>query len=212
MAITLNVTKRSDSDTAEALRAAGLLPAVVYGPKQEPLSLSLNARDFELLRQEAGESTIINLHGLDEEIEVLIQDVDFDAGKGGVSHIDFYAIERGKELTTNVPLEFEGEAPVEKTGASVNKILHEVDVTCRPSALPGHITVDLSGITTEADQIKVSDLVLPEGVKVENEADAVVVSVSAAREEEPEEAEALDMESIEVEQKGKEEGTEEAAD
>ena len=212
MATTLNVTKRGDSDSATVLRSAGSLPAVVYGPKQDPINLSVNARDFEVLRREAGESTIINLQGLDEEIEVLIQDVDFDAGKGGVSHIDFYAIERGKELTTNVPLEFTGEAPVEKTGATVNKVLHEVDVTCRPSALPEHISVDLSVIESESDQVKVSDLVLPEGVKVENDPESVVVSVSAAREEEPEESEAPDMDSIEVEQKGKEGDGEAAAE
>ena len=131
--------------------------------------------------------------GVGDPIEVLIQDVAFDAGKGGVIHADLYAIERGKELTTDVPLQFVGEAPIEKTGATVNKVLHEVEVTCRPSALPSHIDVDISGLADVEAQIHVRDLTLPTGVKIETDPETVVATVSEARaaEPEPETAEAV---------------------
>ena len=133
MTTTLTVTQRTKD--AGALRAEGMIPAVVYGPKQEPVSIELEKFTFDKLFAEAGESTIITLQGLDEEIEVLVQDVSFNAERGGVAHVDFYAIERGKELTTNVALEFVGEAPVEKTGAMVIKAITEVVVTCRPKCV-----------------------------------------------------------------------------
>lgn len=214
MTITLSVEKRGEGgQSADALRKAGKLPAVVYGPKQEAIALSMDARAFSKVLQEAGESTIVNLEGLDEATEVLIQDVSFNAARGGVDHVDFYAIERGKELTTNVPLEFIGEAPVEKTGATVNKILHEVEVTCRPSKLPSNIEIDLSVLDSEESSIAVSDIPAIEDVKIDTDPEAVIANVSAAREEEPEEvAEAPDMDAIEVEQKGKEEGGEEPAE
>ncbi len=208
MTIKLEVQKRDAA--AETLRAQGKVPAVVYGPKQESVAIAVDKQQFTKTLNEAGESTIITLTGLDEEIEVLVQDVAFNAARGGVEHADFYAIERGKELTTNVALEFVGEAPIEKTGATITKVLQDIEITCRPSALPSHIEVDLSVLDSEDAQIHVSDLHIPEGVTVNTDADAVVASVSAARTEEESETEAVDMDAVEVEAKGKEDTTEEA--
>lgn len=204
MTITLTVEKRAESGaSATALRKAGKLPAVVYGPKQEATPLAIDGRAFGKVLEEAGESTIVSLEGLGEETEVLIHDVSFNPARGGVDHVDFYAIERGKELTTNVPIEYVGEAPVEKSGATANKVLHEIEVTCRPSKLPSSIEVDLSALVEEDSAILVKDLTIPEDVKIDLDPEDVVVNVSAAREEEPEEeVEAPDMDAIEVEQKG----------
>ncbi|MFT5849205.1 MAG: large subunit ribosomal protein L25 [Patiriisocius sp.] len=210
MSVKLEVTKREES--AEALRAAGKLPAVVYGPKQEPVSITIDRVEFEKTLQTAGESTIISLVGLKEDIEVLVHDVAFNGEKGGVEHVDFYAIERGKELTTNVSLEFVGEAPVEKSGAMVTKVLHEIEVTCRPGVLPSHIDVDVTVLTEDSSHIQIKDLVIPEGVTLSADPEDMVASVQAAREEEAEApVEAVDMDAVVVEEKGKGEVEEEAA-
>lgn len=207
MTTTLSVQKRSAKP--DAARAAGNLPAVVYGPKQESIAIECAQRDFEQIFATAGESTIITLTGLDEELEVLVHDVAFNPERGGYQHVDFYAIERGKELTTNVALSFVGEAPVEKSGAMVNKALQEITVTCRPSVLPAEIEVDLSVFVDESVTVTVADLNVPEGVTVNTDAEAAVASVAAAREEEPETVEGgdgVDMDAVEVEAKGKEDG------
>ncbi|MEZ4200341.1 MAG: 50S ribosomal protein L25 [Candidatus Paceibacterota bacterium] len=195
MTISLEVTKREGKATAEQI------PAVVYGPKQEAVALALDKRTFEKTLSEAGESTIINLEGLGEVVEVLVHDVAFDPVKGGVQHVDFYAIERGKELTTHVSLEFIGEAPAEKSGGVLTKALHEVEVTCRPSALPKHIEVDLSVLTEIDSAIRISDLSVPEGVTIGNDAEETVAVMSEAKEESEEPVEAVDMDAIEVEGK-----------
>lgn len=204
MTFNLAVTKREKNTAAE-----GCVPAVVYGPKQESISLNVDVKTFNNVLKEAGESSIIVLDGLDEPVEVLIHDMAFNPVKGGVQHIDFYAIERGKELTTNVPLEYVNEAPaVEDKDGVLNKVLYEVEVTCRPSVLPHHIEVDLSGLTELDTPISVSDLKLPEGVKVENDPEDVVAIVSAVVEEPEEEPEEVDMDAVEVEEKGKAEDVE----
>ncbi len=209
MTTKLEVKKREGG--AASLRTAGTIPGVVYGPKQEPISIAVNKIVFEKTLQSAGESTIINLEGLGDELEVLIHDVSFNAEKGGVEHVDFYAIERGKELTTNIALEFVGEAPVEKTGATVTKVLQEIEVTCRPSALPSHIEVDISTLDSEDAQILVKDLKVSDDVKLSLGDDAVVAAVSAARADEPDEApEAIDMDAVETGEKSPEEQTQEA--
>lgn len=202
MTTKLDVTKRVGS--VQSISAEGNIPGVVYGPKQEPISIGLDKTVFEKMLHVAGESTIINLVGLGEDIEVLIHDVAFDAEKGGVVHVDFYAIERGKELTTNIALEFIGEAPVEKTGAMVTKVLHELEVTCRPSDLPSHIDVDISSLIDATSHVLVQDLKIPTDVKVTLAGSTVVASVAAARVAEVEEVvETVDMDAIKVEEKGK---------
>ncbi|MCD5381951.1 MAG: 50S ribosomal protein L25 [Candidatus Pacebacteria bacterium] len=209
MTTTLAVTKRETTGKANAaLRAEGNVPAVLYGAKEESTKIAIDALTFEKLLRTAGEASIITLKGLDEDKEVLIQDVAFDPVKGGVSHVDFYAIERGKELTTNVPLEFVGEAPAVKQGGSLVKVLHDVEVTCRPSNLPAHITVDVSVLEDYGAAIHVKDLPIGEGVTVNNSPDDTVASVVQAVEEAEEETAAVDMDAIEVEQKGKGEDAE----
>lgn len=206
MTITLSVTPRSGHITAATQQ--GDIPAVVYGPKQPSTPITLDKQTFEKLFADAGESTIITLEGLSEPVEVLVQDVAFNPERGGIIHVDFYAIERGKELTTTVALHFEGEAPAEKDGTVV-KSLHEVEVTCRPSSLPPHIAVDLTTLTAADSHITVADLVVGEGVTINTDPETVVATIAAAREEADEASEAPDMDAIAVEHKGKaEESTE----
>lgn len=201
MTVKLDVIKRTAS--AASVRKGGDIPAVIYGPKQEALSISVSKTVFEKLLKEAGESTIINLVGLGEEIEVLVHDVSFNPAKGGVEHVDFYAIEKGKEITVHVPLEFVGEAPATKQGGSLTKVLHEIEVTCKPSALPQHITVDVSSLDDFEKQIHVKDLDIPKGVTVENDGEEVVALVQEVQEEPEPEIAPVDMAAIEVEAKGK---------
>lgn len=206
MTVTLQIDTRAEQGKKlVALRKSGKVPGVVYGPKQETLLVTLDKQTFEKVLKEAGESTIINLVGAGEEIEVLVHDVAFNPAKGGIEHVDFYAIEKGKEITVHVPIEFIGEAPAVKKGGTLTKVLHEIEVTCKPAALPQHITVDVSVLDDFEKQIHVKDLQMPAGVKVEQDAEEVVALVQEAQEEPEPEASGVDMASIEVEAKGKSE-------
>lgn len=181
MTITLPVAKRDMTVSTKAVRALQQLPAVVYGPKQETVNITLEKGVFEKLFKTAGESTIIQLTGLAEPIDVLVHSVDFSPTQGGIQHVDFYAVEKGKAITTPVSLEFVGESEVEKMGGLISKVLHEVEVTCMAEVLPAHITVDISTLTDVDQKIHVSDLVVPKGVVIENSADEVVVMSTAGR-------------------------------
>ncbi|MEX0917983.1 MAG: 50S ribosomal protein L25 [Candidatus Paceibacterota bacterium] len=203
MTVSLQVNSRKKKGAVD--RRAEVL-GVVYGPKQESTPLSVDRSTFEKLYRDAGESTIISLEGLGEPLDVLIHDVDFDPIKNTIRHVDFYAIERGKELTTDVPLEFVGVSPVDENDGVLTKVLHEVEVTCRPSNLPHNIEVDVSVLVDLETPIKVKDIKLPEGVKITNDPDDVVALIVAIEEEVEEPVETVDMDAIEVEQKGKEEG------
>lgn len=207
MTITLTATKREATGKAgRRLLGEGSVPAIVYGPKQEAMPISLSAREFEKVLRDAGESTVLELSGLGAPIQALIHEVDRDPVTNVPRHADFYAIEKGAKVEVAVPLEFIGESPAVKAGASLVKVLHELEVEADPSKLPHDIVVDLSALAALGDQIHVRDLALPSGVEAKVEPDQVVALVQEVKAEEEETvSEAPDMAAIEVEKKGKEE-------
>ena len=169
-----------------SLRAAGLLPGVFYGPKEESQPIALDAKIFEKLWREVGSSSIIVLKGLGEDKEVLIHDVDVHPVTEHPQHVDFYVIERGKKIEVSVPLEFIGEAPAEKAGGVVVKVLHEVEISVRPSELPQHFDVDVSALAHVGDHITVGSIKLPESAEWITDPEEAIVSVKEQKQEKEE--------------------------
>jgi large subunit ribosomal protein L25 len=196
---------KSEKGKAEDLRNDGFIPAVVYGPKQKPISISIKALDFDKTYEEAGESTIVSLEIDGEEHDTLIHEVQKDPIRSEVTHVDFYAIERGKKLQVSVELVYEGESPADKNlGALIVKVMHEVEVECLPRDLPSELKVDISKLVQFNDQILAKDIKLPEGVELITGEDEVITLAKEPKEEVVEEPEEMDLDSIEVEGEKKE--------
>lgn len=203
MTISLTATKREETGKAVArLIAAGSMPAVVYGPKQETVAITVSAREFDKVLRAAGESSVVELSGLGSPLQVLIHEVDRDPVTHAPRHADFYAIEKGAKVEVAVPLVFVGESPAAKQGASLVKVMHELEIEAEAANLPHEIEVDISVLANVGDQIHVSDLKLPKGVELKAEAEQVVALVQEVAVEEEAPA-AVDMSAIEVEEKGK---------
>lgn len=208
--VTLGAEKRDKVATLSAVRSAGLIPAVVYGAHHAAESISVDAKAFSKALREAGEATIVSLSGLGAAIPTLIHSIDFDPVTSRPRHIDFYAVTKGEKVEVAIPLTFEGVSAAVEAGANLVKVLHEVEVKADPMSLPHDIKVDLSVLAATGDQIHAKDLVLPHGVELMTDPEDVVALVQEVVEEKAE-APAADLGSIEVEKKGKEEATEEAA-
>ena len=209
--LTLKADKRETKDT-NALRARGLIPVIVYGPKEENIALAVSQTEFAKVYEEAGESAMVKLSGDFGEKEALIYGVALDPVTYAPQHADFYVPEKGKKVTVSIPLEFIGESrAVKDLGGTLVKSLHEVEVEAEPANLPHELTVDISALTDFDKTIVAGDITLPAGVSLETDPEEAVASVEAAREEEEETpSEAPDFSSIEVEKKGKEDdGSEE---
>ena len=200
--INLKVKKRDISEKTPSES----IPAVFYGPKEKSTSVMVDLKTFEAIWKQAGESSIISLEGVGEAKESLSHDVQVHPVSGSPIHVDFYVIERGKKLTVKVPLEFVGESlAVKNLGGTLVKALHELEIEVLPRDLPQYIEVDISVLNDFDSHISVADLSMPEGVTALFEPNESVASVSAPKEEEIEEGSSdIDMESIEVEKKGKE--------
>lgn len=206
MTITLKIEKRDPAVKPDMVRKEGKIPAVLYGPKEPNLPIAINAKAFEKVLREAGETTIVDLEGEGEAKEALIHQVDHHPVSDVVEHVDFYVVEKGKKVNADIPFVFIGEAPAVKSlGGTLMKVMHEVEVEALPKDLPREITVDISSLVTFESQISIKDIAVPSGVTVLAEADEVVAAVAEPKEEEEEAPTTIDMESIEVEQKGKKE-------
>jgi large subunit ribosomal protein L25 len=194
--------------SSHKLAREGLVPAVVYGPKIETLSITVDRRDFEQLMHHASVgSTLIDLavEGQGKALNVIIKEVRHDELKGTVQHIDFWAVDMGHALQTAIPVTFVGSPEGERAGGVVMHVLHELKVEARPKDLPEHIEVDLSALEI-GDSFTVSSVVAPAGVTLLDDPETVIAAVQAPAVEVEAPAEAEEV--TEVPEVGKE--TEEA--
>ena len=186
---------------AGRLRRAGKLPAIIYG-RSETMPITLNEHDFYQTFKQISESTIITIRTSDKDVDVLLKEYDEDIATGHLRHVDFYAIESGMLLRTNVQVHLTGAAPGVREGGVLQSQIHEVEVECLPKDIPEYFELDISGLQIN-DALHVSDLPDLDGVKILNSPDQTIALVAMTREEieEPEEEE-------EVEEEGLEEGEE----
>jgi large subunit ribosomal protein L25 len=205
----LKILKRDKKENLEEIREGGKLPAVFYGKKEKTTSIIIESIEFKKVWDQAGGSELIVLKGLGEDKEVLIKDIDMDPIKYIPRHIDFYVVEKGKKIETNVPLEFIGVSPAVKSlGGILIKVMRELSISVLPKDLPKQINVELGSLENLDSLISIKDLKLPEGVEVLNNPDEIVASISGASDSEEESSSEMDISQIEAEKKGKAEETE----
>jgi large subunit ribosomal protein L25 len=194
--LALEIASRKEAASPDVLRKGGVIPAVFYGPKEEATPISIDARMLERVWKEAGETTIITLKGVGEDKDTLIHDVQFHPVTGALLHADFYVLEKGKKITINIPLEFEGAAPAEKSGHIITKVMHEVEIEVAPQELPQHLVVDLSKLENVGDHVLVSDVKLPPSATLITNPEEIVASVTEFKEESAEIAPAPETEIL----------------
>jgi large subunit ribosomal protein L25 len=195
---TLSIQERSGSKNT-AIRAAGSVPAVLYGRHEKNTPIQISLKDFEKVFKTAGESTVIELTGLGAPKQALIHDVDIDPVTGSIRHADFYVIEKGQKVTVPVPLSFVGvSAAVKDLGGILVKVMHELEMEVDPTELPHEIAVDISKLATLDDQITVADLKIPASAELQVDKEEVVAMVSVAKDEPEEPAGPVDLSAIET--------------
>lgn len=211
MNIILKGETRDPKKKLSAIRAEGFVPGVYYGHKEAATPCVFPMIAFKKAWKAAGESTVVTLEMPKANVSALIHEVQVDPVKGQPIHVDFYALEKGQEVTVNIPLEFTGVSSAMKDlGGSLVKVLHEVEVKGQPENLPHNFVIDISSLTALDSQILAESIVLPKGITLVTGAGDVVAAIAVAKEEV--EAPVMDIASIEVEKKGKKEEEEVAAD
>ncbi len=198
------------------LRRQGLVPATVYGPKVEPISIQIPYRPLQLMLLKAGGTNLIELDMEGKKTPVLAREVQRDFMRQDIMHVDFFALNMSEKVTIDVPIHFINESPavaaklgVLITGPTV------LTIETLPSQLISVIEVDLALLKNVGDSVHVRDLKLGSEITLLNDPDEMIGRISqtsAARSAEAEDLEAGDASPAEVEiiKKGKADEEEEA--
>jgi large subunit ribosomal protein L25 len=159
------------------LRASGRVPAVLYGHGEDTRSVSVDAHELERLFAHIHvENTVIDIAVDGAPVKALVREVQRDAVRNDVIHVDFYMIHAGELLTVEIPLRILGTAPGVRVGGLLQQSLDALEIRCLPDRIPDTIEVDIAGLQI-GDSVHVRDLALPEGVEVLVDADRTVCSV-----------------------------------
>ena len=211
--IIINATPRMVvGKQVRALRREGLIPAVLYGPRMDPINVSLEARTSSRILGKMTASSLVTVLLDGKEYPALVREKQRNFIKGNLLHVDFQVISMTEKLRTKVGVELIGESPVvdEFMAVLVNG-LEELEVECLPSDLPERIIVDVSNLANIGDGIYVKDIVVSDKVDIlDNMEEMIVFATSSYEEPEEEEVEVEeDLEEPDVIEKGKKEEGEE---
>ncbi len=189
--IELAVEKRSTIGKGEARRsrAAGRIPAVVYGAGKPNVPISVDRKTLsDAFREGAGENAIflLKLAGSDQSRHAMIREMQRDPVSRKPVHIDFVRVLMDVKVKVEVPIEIVGIAKGVKTDQGLlDLVTREIEIECLPSDIPAHIPVDVTELAI-GDAIRISDLKPVAGVTIVDNPEKVVVHVThPTREEEP---------------------------
>jgi large subunit ribosomal protein L25 len=190
MDATLQAEKRDGRGKNEArrLRAAGRIPAVVYGTEKDTAAaIAVDPRVLlRILHSESGVNTLIGLEGagLASGAKVLVKEYQLDPIDHRLLHADFYAVAMDKTLEVTVPIVIKGEPKgVKQQGGIVDFVNREIEVECLPSDIPEHIDVDVTELMLHQG-IRVRDLPKSDKWSPVSEPDMMIVHVVALKAEE----------------------------
>jgi large subunit ribosomal protein L25 len=183
--VVLKATKRTvTGKQVNSLRRAGKLPAVIYGRRTEPLSITLDAHSAGLALGKVGSSSLITIDVDGKEYPALVRERQRDFIKGTLRHIDFLVVSLAEKIRAEVRLEVSGVSPaVKDLNAILVTPLHSISVECLPTDLPDRIVVDISGLVEVGDGIHVRDLAVSDKIRVLDDADEMVVLTTFAKAE-----------------------------
>ena len=211
---TLEATTRESRGKNEArrLRAAGRIPAVLYGGADGALAISVDPKVLSrILHSGSGVNSIIGLDVAGKGVtQVLVKEFLLDPIKHSMLHADFYRLQMDKAITVTVVISLKGEAKgVKLQGGMVDFPHREVEVECLPGDIPGGLTVDVSDLMI-GQGVRLKDLATGAKWTPVSDPDTLLVHVIAAKVEEAAPEAAVAAAEPEVAKKGK--GDEDKAD
>ena len=181
--LTLEVTRREDGgkNVARRYRASGKVPAVVYGGRRDPVAITVDRKTVSELIQKSEHGVrsifLLKMTGTDQQRHAMIKDIQIDPISRKMTHIDFVRVQMDEKVRVTIPVHINGTAIGVKEGGILDWQIRDLHAECLPGQIPDAIEVDVSALGSH-DYLRISDLTLPEGVKVFDDPDRVVVGVT----------------------------------
>ena len=186
------IREKTGKVPTKEVRKNGEIPAVLYGLKDN-FSLSICPSDLRDIVRTKGKNALIDLdlEG-DKQRKVILKDYQSHPLKELWVHVDFLEVDVTKEVKVDVIINLVGKSAGEKMGGLVNQVIKSLNIQCLPSDIPQTVDIDITNVEL-GDVLHVSDLNLPENIKVLHRSNEAIVSVylEKIKEEEPTEDEEL---------------------
>jgi large subunit ribosomal protein L25 len=171
---------------ARSTRRQGLVPGVVYGKGTQPCAVTVDPRALTAaVSTEAGWNTLLTLDAegaLNGQV-VIVKDLQRDAIRRELTHVDFQLINLQTKVHVMVPVHPVGKSVGEKNGGNLQVIRHELEVLCLPDAIPAAIEVDVTSLDI-GDTLHIEDLALPFGTQVPHDVNFTVITVTGRKADE----------------------------
>ena len=178
---------------ARYLRRNNMVPAVIYGDKQEALPIAVPYKETFLKLHAGGFlTTVATIEVNGQSIRVLPKDYQLDVVKDTLVHVDYLRVSERTEVTVRIPVHFENEdaAPgIKAKDGTLNVVHHDIEVVCAAQSIPEGFTLDLTGLDI-GDALTASALKLPRGVRLTTEDDFVIATIVPPMAEEVDELDA----------------------
>lgn len=185
------------SNANKKIRKEELVPAVLYQKDEENVNLQVVAKDLDKVVAEAGTSAIVTLSFDGTEKKVIIRDYQRHPFKNMFLHVDFLGVNMNETLKVSIPVVLLNRDEVIVQPSVLMQGLNELEIEALPSDIPAQIEFDVQNLQI-GDVVTVSELEIPEGVTVLNDAEEMIASLSEPKEELDEEIEDVDAADVEV--------------
>lgn len=173
---------------ARRARAAGRVPAILYGGGMDPVSITVDRRELALAyHTDSGANVLLDIEVDGNNTLALTRDLQRDPVKGTLLHADFIKIERDVRIEVEVPMHLVGESPGVSEGGVLEQPLHALSITVLPGDVPEAVDVDISSLAI-GDSLKVADIAVSLEYEILSDPDATVVHVAQPISEEELEA------------------------
>lgn len=178
----LEAVVRTEKGTSRVkrLRSQGLIPGIIYSGSEKSMPISVKEMLLGKILKK-GENIIVALKIKQDEKELkktaLIKEVQHDPVTSKIMHVDFHLISLKKKIEIKVSLLLVGESVGVKRGGIVEYHVREIPIKCLPTAIPGHIEVNISELDI-GDSIHVANLRVPEGIEILYPKEEVILTIT----------------------------------
>src|SRR5258708_8472784 len=183
--VTLEVTRRerSGKEYAKKLRQDNKIPAVVYGGTKGRVAIIVGRKAVSDLIQKSEHGIrsifLLKMAGTDQQRHAMIKDMQMDPISRRMTHIDFVRVVMDEVIRVTVPVHLTGSSIGVKEGGILDWQMRDLHIECLPGAIPDKIDVDITDLGAH-QQVRISDLKPPEGVKPGEDPHPVIVAVTPA--------------------------------
>ena len=187
---------------ARELRREGMIPAILYGPKAEPIMLSVTTKELEtILKTSNIGQVLLNLliqNGKEQSRTAMIKELQTRPVSNSLLHVDFYEVAMDQKIKISIPVVATGHAKGVEEGGVLQLVRHEVEIFCYPNNIPESLEVDVTDMEI-GDSKHMDEVSIDESFELVDETNFTIVTVLSPKAEEEEEVEEEEGEEIEAE-------------